>query len=165
MNPDQLSLKELAYYGLLSDDPWVKRLAYYVEQFSFYVPKDCQDDPDYWFQNYEETLQNCERDVRYAEEEFEYQTRELHEKIEKQEREIGALRYDLDAQTKREFENCQIAGLKGQVMRLHDQIREMEERHEVDRKFHGSVVNEMGKLKKAYDELHEKYNVFSILAN
>lgn len=162
--PNNLSMKELAHYGLQSDDPWVKTLAGIVDQFSYYIPKECLNDPDDWFQEYQNTIENCERDVRYAEEEFEYQSREMQETINKQEKQIKAMQYDLNAQMKREMEDGQVTTLKAQVMHLHADLAEREQEMKDSRKQYRQLQEKFEALQEEHKYLTEKHNTWTVIA-
>jgi hypothetical protein len=152
-----MSIKELAAWGEDHSDPWVKRLAYYAEMLSYLVPSEYRNDPDEWFESNDTQIHDLERDAEYHEEARDEAYREMEEWKEK----YDALRLEFNLRE----ENHTITHLKARIQTQYDELAANAKQREVDAKFHSSVVAELSKLKKKYDELHEKYNVFTIIAS
>ncbi len=152
-----MSIKELAAWGEEHSEPWVRRLAYYAEMLTYLVPSEYRNDPDEWFEANETIIHDLGRDAEYYEEERDEANRETAEWKEK----YDALRLEFNLRE----EQHTITHLKARIQSQYDEIEANVKQREIDAKFHSSVVNELSKLKKKYDELHEKYHVFTIIAS
>lgn len=91
-HPDHVSTKELVSYGEGSLDPFVRRLAYYVDVLTQYVPDTYQGDPDYWFEDFERESREKDHAVEWAEDEL----RNANERMQEAEEKYNALLLDND---------------------------------------------------------------------
>ena len=155
IHPDHMSFKELAAWGEDHQDLWVKQLARFAKSYSYYVPEEYSD-PDDYFDYVDTKIHDLERDAEYAQEEEQLARRETEEWKEK----YDALRLEFNMRE----EAYTITHLKARISVLYDDIAQKDKQRQIDAEYHACVVSELGKLKKRYDELHEKYNVFTIIA-
>jgi len=156
MKPENLSIKELIFYGQQHDDAWVKRLASVLWAVSYHLPEDYlrNEAVEDWFEEQEREI----KDMKWEIEDSESTINDQQRTIDDQEREIRSLRFDLQEKFKSTRENSQISGLKSALV-------ELQEQYDRDKNYHRSVLSELEKTQKAFKELQDKYNVWQVIAN
>ncbi len=154
-NPNLLTVKELAHYGRDHNDPWVRRLAEYAYITSFYVAQRIgplekyHNDPDEYFDNLEIKMSDLENEAANAVSDLESHMTEMKQLQDK----VASLKMQLDDQ---ELE-LQLDSLRA---RLYERSKELDSaKHQAavwERKHHSVELK--------YQELHEKYNTYLIMA-
>jgi chromosome segregation ATPase len=156
MRPENLSIKELVFYGQDHNDPWVRHLTTLLFDVINNLPEEYlryNNTVENWLVDHNDTVYQLEHDLECAEE----TANELQQEIDSLTQLNRALRFDLEENFKRARENSQITGLKSALV-------ELQEQYDRDKKYHGSVVSELEKLQKAHKELSDKYNTWHIIA-
>jgi chromosome segregation ATPase len=154
-NPNYLTSKELAHYGRDHNDPWVRRLAELAYNTTFYLDhrlgplEKYNSDPDEYFENLEIKMSDLENEAANAVSDLESHMDEMRRLQNK----VAALKMQLDDK-ELEYQSDLLRA------RIYEKSKELDStKHLVD-----VWVGRHSSLEKKYNELHEKYNTFTIIA-
>lgn len=148
-HPDHLSIKELARYGDDHQDPYVRKLAYYAEMLSYFVPSEYRNDPDEWFDANEYELREVSSHLQCAEEDL----AEAQARAETAEEQYKALLFDLDRDELYYQNNSlktRIAEQRNRIAKQDSKIQQLEAEH--------------NKLKDAHKYLTEVHNTWTVIS-